>query len=234
MAYTAADLVSKAYYLSGIVGRNLEVVSGQQLSDGVALLNALLGFKSAQSRLIPYWKRDGFTAVVNQESYFIQNLIEIEYLTFNIGEVRYSMLETSRRKYFGTGRVDNISSLPFNWRLERELDGSRIYMYFLPNQAYPVQYSGKFALTNVSFNTDLLGVYDEFYIEYLRYELAKMICDENDIEMTMGKVQRLKEYREALLDISPPDLTMQKMSTLQAQRGLNWADVNLGLGWRPS
>jgi hypothetical protein len=231
MAYTALTLINKSYYLSGIVARGMETVSGLQQEDGLALLNALLSFKSVQTSLIPYWKRYEFAAVIGQEEYFIENLLDVELMTFNIQSVRYSMLPASRKRYFGTGRVDNVQSLPFSWRFEREEGGGRIYMYFLPTADYPIKLSGKFGLTNVSLNTDLSTVYDQFYIEYLRYCLANYICDENDIEMPPAKLKRLQMYEKNLLDVSPPDLTMTKMSTLQRHMGLNWADVNLGLGW---
>ena len=66
MAYTAAELVNRAWYLSGIVGRNLETVSGQQATDGLFLLNTLLSFKATDLRLIPYYKRYQFSMVAGQ------------------------------------------------------------------------------------------------------------------------------------------------------------------------
>jgi hypothetical protein len=44
----------------------------------------------------------------------------------------------------------------------------------------------------------------------------------------------LKELEEAMTDVSPPDMTITKLSTFQGKQGLTWADVSLGLGWRPS
>lgn len=233
MSETALELINKSYYTSGIVARDLETVTGQQLSDGLNLLNELLDNKAAHTALLPYWTPSTFVAVIGQEKYFIPNLLEIEYLTFNIGTVRYSMLSKSRREYFGSGRVDNVQSLPFDWRLEREKGGSSLYLYFLPSQNYVMKYHGKFGLTDVSLNTDMTSTYDGFYLSYLRYSLAKFICDENDIEFPPGKMKRLMTYENQLINVSPPDLTMIKMSTLRRHRGLNWADVNIGMGWRP-
>jgi len=233
MAYTARTLIDNAYYTSGVVSRRLEIVTGDQLSDGLVLLNELLDIKAMHTALIPYWTYSTFNTVIGQEEYFIDDLLEIEYLTFNIGDVRYSMLDKTRRQYFASGRVDNVTSLPFDWRLEREKGGSRIYMYFLPAAEYVVKYHGKFGLTDVNYDTDLSAVYDGFYISYLRYALAAFIADENDIEMPQGKKDRLRALEKQLISVSPPDLSMQKMSTLRKRRGLNWADVNIGLGWRP-
>lgn len=233
MAYTAQKLITRAWYVSGIVARNLETVTGDQLSDGLDLLNALLDFKANDLRLIPYFSRYAFNMIVGQETYFIPNLLEVETLTFNIGSVRYSMLPVDRVKYFGTGRVDNITSLPYNYHIERGLGGATIYVYFLPDQAYASNLSGKFGLTDVAINTDLLTVYDPFYIEYLRYALAEFMCDEYEVEFQPSPSRRLATYIAKLTDLSPPDLSITKLSSLQSDVGINYADVNVGRGWRP-
>lgn len=232
-AYTVTDLITRAYYLSQVVSRELQTVSGQQLSDGLTWLNALLSLKSAYSRTIPYFNEYQFTAVAGQEEYFVPNLVQPETLTFNIGPVRYSTMPSSRRSYFGTGRVDNIQSLPFNWHFERALNGSNVFLYFVPDAAYPIKIWGKFGFTNVTLNEDLLQVYDEFYIDYLRYRLAQRICSEFGIPLQPQAARELEELEEAVTDVSPPDLTLSKWSDLGGETGINWGDINIGRGWRP-
>jgi hypothetical protein len=235
MAYTARMLITNAYYLSGVVSRSFQTVTGEQLNDGLNLLNALLAVKTIDQRLIPYYRELAVTAVIGQEKYFIQNLIAVETFTFNIGSVRYSMLPIMRKKYFGTGRVDNIQSLPYNWHVERERGGASLYIYFLPNTAYPMKIWGKFGIVNVaSENEDLSLVYDAFYIEYLRYALAEYICAEYNITFQPQSAQKLKELEYTLIDLSPKDFSITKFSTLQSDTGINYADVNIGRGWRPS
>ncbi len=233
MAYTVTDLVTRAFYLSQVVSRELETVSGQQLSDGLTWLNALLSLKSANSRLIPYYQLYQFNAVPTVEEYFVPNLVQPETLTFNIGPVRYSTQPVSRRPYFGAGRVDNIYSLPFNWHFERTLGGSNIFMYFIPDQNYPIKIWGKFGFTDVTLNQDLLTLYDQYYIDYLRYRLAQRICSEYGIPMQPQAYQELLEIEDELVDVSPPDMTLTKYSSLQGSTGINWGDINIGRGWRP-
>lgn len=233
MAYTVTDLINRAFNLSQVVSRELETVSGQQLSDGLIWLNALLSLKSAYTRVIPYYQQYQFNAVIGQEEYFVPNLVAPETLTFNIGPVRYSTQPVSRRPYFGAGRVDNITSLPFDWHFERTLGGSNIFLYFLPDQAYPIKIWGKFGFDNVTLNQDLLLLYDEYYIDYLRYRLAMRICSEYGIPMQPQAMEELAELEEAMTDVSPPDMTLTKYSSLQGETGINWGDINIGRGWRP-
>lgn len=234
MAYTARKLITKAYYLAGIVSRDLQEVSGSQATDGLEMLNALLGFNVVEKQNIPYYREYDFNAVAGQEEYFIPNLIEAETLVFYIGSVRYSMMPVNRDKYFGAGRADNIQTLPFNWHLERTTGGSNIYMYFFPNTDYPLKLWGKFGLDIVaSLDEDLSLVYDPFYIEYLRYSLAEYICADYNITFQPQAAARLAEYQKSLYDLSPKDLTNKKVSTLQKESGLNWGDINIGKGWRP-
>lgn len=234
MAYSALTLITRSWYLSGIVARNLETVSGDQITDGLFLLNVLLDFKASDIRLIPYFTRYASVFVTGQETYYIPDLYEIETMTFNIGDVRYPMSSTSRDIYFGQGRVDNITSLPFQYHLERQKGGSNVYVYFLPNQAYVFNLSGKFALTEVTLMQDMSLTYDQFYMEYLRYALAQFMCNEYSIAFAPEKAAMLKMYEKKLLDVSPPDLTMKKLNMLGNQPVANWAGYNIARGYWPS
>jgi hypothetical protein len=233
MAYSALTLITRAWYLSGIVARNLQTVSGDQITDGLFLLNTLLDFKASDIRLIPYFTRYAGVFVQSQEMYFIPNLYEIETMTFNIGVVRYPMSETTRDVYFGNGRVDNIASLPFQYHLERTFGGSNVWVYFLPDQNYVFNLIGKFALTDVTLMQDMALVYDNFYLEYLRYALAQFMCNEYNISFAPEKLQMLKIYEKKLMDVSPPDLTMKKVNFINESTSINWAQVNIGKGWTP-
>ena len=124
-----------------------------------------------------------------------------------------------------------ITSLPFSYHLERTLDGSNVWVYYLPDQTYQFNLIGKFALTDVSLNEDMETVYDPFYIEYLRYALAQFMCNEYSITFAPEKLAMLKIYEKKLLDVSTPDLTMQKMNFINTGFTINWAQCNIGRGW---
>lgn len=233
MSYNVTKLVTNAWYLSGIVARNQQTVTGDQSSDGIDLLNDLLGIKTANNRLIPYFQQYTFNAQVGVETYFVPNLISIETITFNQQTVRYSTLKQGRKRYFGSPRVDNISALPFDVHYERTLGGANVYVYFLPIDTYLFKIWGKFGLTTITDpNLDLTTIYDRFYIVYLRYALAEYMAAENNITLQPQVQAKLNEYEQIITDISPIDFAVTKMSALQSGDGLNWAMVNFP-GWTP-
>ena len=233
MAYSALTLITRAWYLSGIVARNLETVSGDQVTDGLFLLNTLLDFKASDLRLIPYFTRYAGVFVQGQESYFIPGLYTVENMTFNIGQLRYPMKEMTRDNYFGSGRVDNIQSLPFSYHVERVYGGSNVYVYFLPIDAYVFNLSGKFGLSNVTLMQDMSLTYDMFYMEYLRYSLAQAMCLEYNIAFAPEKAEMLKKYEKKLMDVSPPDLSLKKISFMNDKASINWAMINVSGGFLP-
>lgn len=233
MAYTALQLITRSYYLSQIVARELQTVSAAQLSDGLYLLNAILDFKSTDTRHIPYYTHYEFNAVAGQEDYFIQGLLNVDTLTFNLDQVRFSMTEFTRSQYFAISRVDNIQSLPFCYRVERELGGSRIYLYFVPASDYVMKMEGKFALTDVTMNTDLSDIYDTYYIEYLRYALAEYICCEYGATFPDESKAKYNELRKKVVTVSPPDLSIQGDNYFDKGFGMDWQTANLTTGYWP-
>lgn len=234
MATTALKVITKAYYLSGIVSRGFQSVSGEQANDGLEALNDLLSVEGITGSLIPYYKEYQLTAVPAQEKYFIPGLIEVETITFNIGTVRYSMSGQGRDRYFGTGRADSIQSLPFSWHIERKLGGADIYLYFLPDKDYEIKIWGKFALDEApTLCYDMSLIYDRFYLHYLQYALAADICQEQDKILPPQTAKALQELEEKLEYVSPIDMSISKRSTIGSTADLSWADVNFGRGWRP-
>jgi hypothetical protein len=232
MAYTVNNLISGAYYTSGIVARELETVSGGQIHDGLGWLNDIIGEKVVDEGMIPYETTHTLNAVIGQEEYFIDNLIKISTLTFFKENVRYSMRRRSRSQYFGSSRVESITSLPQSWYAERELGGSRLYIYFQPNEVYPLEIHGIFRLSEVALGDDLELTLDRFYRTYLRYALADRICAEFNHDAPANLMRQLGKY-EAFINKKSRvlDMSVSKQSTLQNGGGINWGIVNIGRGW---
>lgn len=232
MAYTTLQLINNAYYESGIVSRGFETVSGQQANDGLQFLNELIADKTVENGLIPYYEELDFPAIPGQEKYFIPDLIEIETFVFFIDTVRYQTENRARREYFGSSRADNIQSLPGSWHMERCFKGANLYIYFKPNQAYPLTIWGQFRLQSVTINQDLSLTLDTFYTTYLKFDLAARLCAEYNYSIPPGVAKALASYEDNISKKSGPmDLRLVKLSSLQRRGGINYGQVNIGHGW---
>ncbi len=235
MAYTTNQLIANAFYASGVVSREFETVSGQQIGDGLSWLNEIIDEKVVDDGMIPYESTYTFNAVPGQEIYSIPNLIAIDTLVFFLNTVRFSMIYNKRNNYFGSNRVQNIKTLPYQWYFERQLGGGNLYIYFEPDQAYPMELHGTFRLSEVSLGQDLSLTLDMFYITYLKYALADRICAEYNYVTPPGVTRQLGKY-EGWIDKKSKllDLRLDKVSCLNSHTTTySWAYVNLGRGFTP-
>lgn len=234
MTLTANQLISDAYYVSNIVSREFETPTGQQLSDGLRFLNELITDKDIDSSLVPYTSVYNFSAVIGQQMYFIPNLIYAETFTFYIDTIRYQTRNQQRKDYFGSFRATNIESLPFNWHTERCLNGSNLFLYFLPSQEFPLEIWGQFRLSTVTQFQNLSLTYEAFYTNFLKYELAVRLCKEYGYNAPPLVSEQLANYYTIINAKSNTyDLKQQKLSTLTSGSAINYAIVNLSGGWIP-
>lgn len=76
---------------------------------------------------------------------------------------------------------------------------------------------------------------DQFYINYLEYELCERICEKYNISMPEGIASKLSSYRLQINNLSEPlDLTCGKYSPLSGSKAINYAQVNIGQGFSVS
>lgn len=232
MAYTTNQLISSSYYAAGVVSRDFETVSGAQVGDGLVWLNNVITEKTVDESMIPYESTYNANFVIGQETYSIPNLIQIDTLVFFLDQVRYAMKYEKRNAYFGTSRVENIQTLPFEWYFERKFGGGNLYIYFEPDRAYPMEIHGIFRLPSVTLGQDLSLTLDEFYITYLHYALADRICAEYAYTTPDNVIRQLGRYEAFITKKSRIlDLSITKTSTLQKRGTFNYGFINLGHGW---
>jgi hypothetical protein len=158
MAYNATQLIASSYYAAGVVSREFETVSGTQKADGLQWLNEILAEKRIDDGMIPYLTTYTFNAESGVEKYFIPNLIKVDTLTFFINSVRYSLRSDKKMNYFGSSRIETISSLPYKWHFERQTGGGNLYIYFKPDRNYPMEVHGVFDLNSVTEFQDLMAI----------------------------------------------------------------------------
>jgi len=233
MTITVTELITNAFYASGIVSRDFNQVTGPQLAGGHQLLNDILAEKLLESDMIPYYTSHTLTGVIGQEAYFIENLIEADTFTFVIDSVRFPTIQANRQQYFGTARANNVNSLPFQWHLERTLNGANFYIYFTPDQAYTCEIWGKFGLAaTTGLTQDLELVYDRYYLSYLKYQLAKRICVDYNFAVPVGVSDELGDFERKIKNYSAiVDVSLNTTDGFPDNDGLTWAQVNLGKGW---
>ena len=237
MAYTSQQLITNAFYLSNILSREFETISNANLEDGLFRLNGFLAMKGAEEKLVPYYQVVNGNFIAGQEKYFIPNLIEVETLTFflqnpdDANTIRFPMREMTRYDYFGSGRAEQIDSLPATWRLERVLGGANLYVYYLPQQNYPYQLTGKYALTSTVLNQDLSVVYDTWYLEYLLYGLADYLCQFYSVITPASVSKQLAAIENYMRTLSPMDLTFRKTEYLSQNDSVNYATAHISRGY---
>jgi hypothetical protein len=127
--YTVNKLITNAFYLSKVRSKDFQTVGGDDITVGLDLLNEVLSELCINTKMIPYYTEYVTNAVVGQEEYFIPNLVEPFSITFNMDTVRYATSQLSRREFHGTTRIDDVTALPFNTRMERTVDVSSVILY---------------------------------------------------------------------------------------------------------
>ena len=214
MIYNARRLITEAFNLSGIVSRDYETIDAPQIALGQTLLNNLLVLQSIDTSEIPYYEKYTFTTVVGQEMYFVENLVDIQSMCFFLGNVRIPMAQESRKGYFYTGRVENLSVMPFSFRMERTTGGANIWQYPLSSQPYVVEAMVKYGFTDItSLDQNLSTIYDEWYIVYLKYGLALEILYHYNKPIPPQLLQRFEKIKLDITETSPPDMRCTSIST---------------------
>jgi hypothetical protein len=228
----AGTLITYAYYLSGVVSRNLEDVDETQVHDGVLLLNNVLSEINVTGRYIPYFSYSEISAVQGQEVYFIPNIVDLMTATFNIGTVRYPMNRDQLRHYYGAPRVDNIQALPYNWFWERVVGGVNVSVYFTPSSSsWVFKFKGKTGLPSVGEETELNTAYDSYYQLFLQYKLADYICDWYSLTLPPNVEAKLKSFENIYANINADDYSINKTATAAKSQSLSYAQANIGKGW---
>jgi len=199
-----AELVNELWFLSGIVSDGYEIPTARQSKSGLRFINTILGEKSTDGNGIVYVTHLTIPTVIGQEEYFVPGLITLEELTFDLDTtLRYPMNKRSRSEYFGTMRTEDTTSLPYSYHFERVLDGAKIYVYFKPDKAYPLNITGKFSNpTNLKLDDDILTSLDDYYVSYLRYEGARRACNNDGTPYNPENITILEDLKSKI-DVAP-------------------------------
>lgn len=76
------------------------------------------------------------------------------------------------------------------------------------------------------------GGMDQFYIDYIEYQLAERICQKFNVDVPPLVAQQLERYSLQISKLAEPmDLLIQKVGLLNLETGINYGAVNIGKGW---
>jgi hypothetical protein len=230
MVETARQLITDAFFLSGVISRDLQSISGAEIEAGLTQLNDILAVKRVDLDHIPYYELKTFNTVGGVEKYFVENMLKASTITFNLQTVRFSTSDRGRDDYFGSSRIDTLQTLPVSCHVERVFDGIDVYFYPIPDKAYPIKIFGKVWMDEVSLNDDLSTFFDRFYLVYLKYKLASYLCNTYGNTFPPQKQKELDSLEQMTADVSAKDMNIKKLSPFGKGRGVNWGIVNLWKG----
>ena len=90
-----------------------------------------------------------------------------------------------------------------------------------------------FSLQNGYFSQNFYSLaFDQFYTNYLEYQLAERICQKLNFAVPEGVANQLARYQLQISKMAEPlDLRTQKVSCLGDLRAINYAQANIGQGY---
>lgn len=90
-----------------------------------------------------------------------------------------------------------------------------------------------FSLQDGYFSQNIYALaFDQFYTNYLEYQLAERICQKLNFAVPDGVMQQLAKYQLQISKMAEPlDLRTQKVSCLGDLRAINFAQCNIGRGY---
>lgn len=232
------ELIANAFNLSDLVARELETMTADQQELGLTILNDILSEKSATGEMLPYYQRTSVPGIVGQEQYFLQDMVDVSSVTVLYSDVRFQMRNKSRRAYFGSSRVENINSFPYEYYYERATQsgnfGIMLFCYFTPSTTeYSFEVNGKSSLGSVLATTDMSAMLEGYYLSYLTYSLAKRLCDYYNQPFADQKMAQLIKLERLATSSTSIDPSISKVNQFGGNNVINYGDVNIGRGWRP-
>lgn len=224
---TAQQIVDSGWYLSGIVARDYEVVSGSQSADGLEILNDILSEMAVTGKYQPYYTQITQNVTKGSASFFVTNLIDCDSVTFKIQSVTYTMNRRNVTQYFNKSFVNSVESLPYEYYFQREVGGGRIFIYYSPSDDYDFRVSGRFSINIVESTTDLSSQFDQIYLTYLKYACAVRMCQFDNVTPPKTVQQELFRIRKMITKMSPSIAENQNISILGSYKAPSYGRANL-------
>lgn len=188
---TSRALITAAYRSAGAISSGDDITGTQEETDGLEILNMMIGSWFANGILVPYSTKENFTLSAGTASYTIGTG-----LTFNTvrpnkiisafirdGGYDYPLEIIGERQYWegfsdktATGRPEEIFFNP----------SGTIYFHFSPDQNYDFHMFSEKMLAEITDASATFSLPRE-YEEAIKYNLAVRFCDELNRPVTPEK-----------------------------------------------
>lgn len=198
-----ADVITRAYYEANVIASEFESPTGAQLNDALYWFNSAVSYAFSRNLLSAYENHQTLVLTPGVSEYDLPLVTEIRQATFMLGNVRFDMILDTQATFFGSLRVMDIRSLPFHYYFEKKLGGGKIYLYFIPDQAYPLNLTVKSAYPLFAFEDNLLETFDLFFIDYLTHLLAFRICLQWGQQVPEGLNTLLRLSEKTIRELTP-------------------------------
>jgi len=177
---TPNDIIDRAYRIIGVRSKD-QALSGDDVGQGLYILNQMLDHYSADSQLIAYYDVIEFPLVVGQESYTISDqlvadvtnkrLVYLKYVNLIDNQYRYPVRVENDTMFYRFTRDETVTRRPSIVFLQQEIGQSRITFIEAPDKTYTCVVKGKFILAHLELSTIITQV-PIAYHRYLEYALA--------------------------------------------------------------
>jgi hypothetical protein len=214
MELSVNRLILKSFYYLGEWNPNHQP-EGWMMTEAVDYLNEMLAEWRSERLLIPFLQTVSFTATPGQGQYVFANtgtydiespkLAELDYLEFIFEDVVYPINVIPAAAYYENYRLTNLQSLMSVAFLIQDVNSSILTFYPIPDRNYQVNVRGKFVLSDVALNDDVVELPDEYvsvlYMGLARklsnfYETANWSKERTEMLETMKKSLRASNFED--------------------------------------
>lgn len=226
---TINDIVLMALNLASVFPVN-EMVPAEQINAGIRLFNLLTDSMNSQGSMIPFWTNLTFPTVAGQEFYNVSMLpsanvlampiIEIETAISIQNFVTYPLSWISFGYFNRTGRLQNLSTRPYNIILTKAAQSSTLQLYPIPDQVYQINIIYKGFIPNLVSGQELSAIPNQYHLWlslWLSMYLKMIFPQANFTEDHKAALKDLTNQLKMTVDI---DVPLNVSSALQNIRGL--------------
>ena len=157
-------------------------IQGSDQSQGIAILNRVLGQYSATGLLITVSKQVDFTVIDNEGEFTFGEadytptptittegrLVNLLNAWVTLQNVTYPLIDESRTEFFSSYKYAALKGLPRYIIVKPETNLTRVQIFPAPSQAYDVSIYGKWQVKQLTADDDMsaLPTYMQLYLQF--------------------------------------------------------------------